>query len=35
MHMIKEGKENITYNYNNVNNIVREILCSKGSCPIV
>ncbi len=35
MHMIKEGKENITYDYNNVNNIIREILCSKGNCPIV
>ena len=35
MHMIKEGKESITYDYNNVNNIIREILCSKGNCPIV
>ena len=34
MHMIKEGKESITYDYNNVNNIIREILCSKGNCPI-
>jgi hypothetical protein len=34
MHTLKEGKEIITRDYTNVNNIVREILCSKGSCPI-
>ncbi|MDB4300248.1 primosomal protein [bacterium] len=34
MHMIKEGKETIAYDYTKVNNIIHEILCSKGSCPI-
>ena len=34
MHTIKEGKEVFNYDYTNVNNIIREILCSKGSCPI-
>ncbi len=35
MHQIKEGKEYITHDYTKVNQIVTEILCSKGSCPIV
>jgi hypothetical protein len=34
MHTLNEGKQTFVYNYNKVNNIVREILCSKGSCPI-
>ena len=34
MHTLNEGKEAITYDYTNINNIVREILCSKGSCPV-
>ena len=34
MHMIKEGKETISYDYTKVNNIIHEILCSKGSCPV-
>tara|TARA_B000000557_G_scaffold260040_1_gene256805 strand:+ start:61 stop:663 length:603 start_codon:yes stop_codon:yes gene_type:complete len=34
MHTLKEGKQTFVYDYTNVNNIVREILCSKGSCPI-
>ena len=34
MHVIKEGKQMMQYNYTKVNNIVREILCSKGSCPL-
>ena len=34
MSVLKEGKETVTYNYTNVNNIIREILCSKGSCPV-
>ena len=34
MSVLKEGKETFTYNYNNVNSIIREILCSKGSCPL-
>jgi hypothetical protein len=32
--ILKEGKENFTYDYTNVNKIIHEILCSKGSCPI-
>ena len=32
--VIKEGKETLIYDYNKVNQIVREILCSKGSCPV-
>ena len=32
---IKEGKEMVNYDYTKVNQIVTEILCSKGSCPIV
>ena len=37
MHEVRSLNESLgskTYNYNNVNNIIREILCSKGSCPI-
>ena len=34
MSVLQEGKETITYDYSKVNNIIREILCSKGSCPI-
>tara|TARA_B100000497_G_scaffold105716_1_gene122150 strand:- start:124 stop:732 length:609 start_codon:yes stop_codon:yes gene_type:complete len=33
--IIKEGKENTTYDYTQVNKILHEILCSKGSCPIL
>ena len=35
MHSIKDGKEMVNYNYTNVNSLIHEILCSKGSCPIV
>jgi len=35
MSVIKEGKETFTYDYTKVNSIVTEILCSKGSCPII
>jgi hypothetical protein len=35
MHTIKEGKEITNYDYNKVNSLIHEILCSKGSCPIV
>ena len=35
MHMIKEGKETVQYDYTKVNQIVTEILCSKGNCPIL
>ena len=34
MHTLNEGKDVITYDYTNVNKIVHEILCSKGSCPV-
>ncbi len=34
MHTLNEGKGAVIYDYTNINNIVREILCSKGSCPI-
>ncbi len=34
MHTLNEGKQNVVYNYTNVNKIIHEILCSKGSCPI-
>jgi len=35
MSVLKEGKETNTYDYTNVNDIIREILCSKGSCSII
>ena len=34
MSVIQEGKETVTYDYTNVNKIIHEILCSKGSCPV-
>ena len=34
MHTLNEGKQVITYDYTNVNKVLHEILCSKGSCPI-
>ena len=34
MTTLNEGKNVITYDYTNVNKVVHEILCSKGSCPI-
>jgi len=34
MHTLNEGKQVITYDYTNVNKVVHEILCSKGSCPV-
>ena len=34
MTTLNEGKNMITYDYTNVNKVVHEILCSKGSCPI-
>ena len=34
MHTLNEGKQILTYDYTKVNNIVHEILCSKGSCPV-
>jgi hypothetical protein len=35
MTTLNEGKNMITYDYTNVNKVVHEILCSKGSCPIM
>ncbi len=32
--ILKEGKENFTYDYTQVNKIIHEILCSKGNCTI-
>ena len=34
MHTLNEGKNVVTYDYTNVNKVIHEILCSKGSCPI-
>ena len=34
MSVLQEGKETITYDYSKVNGIIREIHCSKGSCPV-
>jgi hypothetical protein len=34
MKTLREGKEYIQHDYSKVNNIIHEILCSKGSCPI-
>ena len=33
--IIKEGKAPQIYDYTRINQIVTEILCSKGSCPVV
>jgi len=35
MATLNEGKNTFTYDYSNVNKTIHEILCSKGSCPIV
>ena len=34
MTTLNEGKNTITYDYTEVNKVIHEILCSKGSCPI-
>jgi hypothetical protein len=34
MHVLKENKEFNFKDYSKINNIIHEILCSKGSCPI-
>ena len=34
MSVLQEGKQTVTYDYTNVNRIITEILCSKGSCPV-
>ena len=33
--VIREGKESFIYDYSKVNNIIREILCSKGTCSVI
>ena len=35
MGVLQEGKETLNYDYTRINQIVTEILCSKGSCPIL
>ena len=35
MGVLQEGKEHKSIDYSSVNNIIREILCSKGSCPVL
>jgi hypothetical protein len=32
---LNEGKINISKNYDKVNSIIRDILCSNGSCPLI
>ena len=34
MKTLKEGKQNIINPYNKINNIVTEILCANGNCPL-
>ena len=35
MTTLNEGKNTVAYDYSNVNKTIHEILCSKGSCPII
>ena len=35
MGVLQEGKQHVEYDYNKVNSVIHEILCSKGSCPIL
>jgi hypothetical protein len=35
MHLVKEGKEYKASSYGKVNGILTDILCSKGTCPII
>ena len=35
MTTLNEGKNKVVYNYSNVNKTIHEILCSKGSCPVI
>ena len=35
MATLNEGKNTVVYDYSNVNKTIHEILCSKGSCPII
>jgi hypothetical protein len=34
MKTLHEGLQSVTYDYTKVNNIIHEILCSKGSCSM-
>ena len=34
MGVLQEGKQSIEYDYTKINQIITEILCSKGSCPV-
>ena len=34
MGVLQEGKQHTSVDYSTVNDIIREILCSKGSCPL-
>jgi len=34
MHLVKEGKEDLIYQYDKVNSLLTEILCANGTCPI-
>jgi hypothetical protein len=34
MGVLQEGKTTLNFDYLKVNEIIREILCSKGSCPV-
>ena len=35
MGVLQEGKQQVEYDYNKVNSVIHEILCSKGSCPVL
>lgn len=35
MGVLQEGKQHVEYDYNKVNSLIHEILCSKGSCPVL
>jgi hypothetical protein len=35
MSVLREGKESTSLDYSKVNSIIHEILCSKGTCPII
>jgi hypothetical protein len=35
MSVLREGKESTSFDYSKVNSIIHEILCSKGTCPII
>ena len=35
MNLVKEGKEAQPYQYTKINSLLTEILCAKGTCPII